>query len=403
MRWWLRGMILLGGLAPVGCVLGHRATPPIALVGFAPDGEMLATVVWQSFPPESAGSELRVWDLATGRERRDERRSLPYPLLEISEDERLVVRRASGGPTSLASLTRWPERVLLDGSYDVVGCTVALRANGRVLATAGDQGEAGRDTRVRLWDVATGRLLRTLDDGKACETMAFTPDGRTLVGVGGLRLAAWEVESGRSLAWTQQAGMIFAPLAVAPDGSTLAVQGAGGKLNVLDLADGHVRASFPFLQADTLVFDPDGRRLAVADEEKPVTVFDLAPGREVVRFTGHARPPLIGRAKRETNMYLTGLSLRTGVNLFPAANDLVTLTSNAVCALVFDPAGRRVASSDADGSARVWDAATGREQFRCEHRTEPSWAALGAAGGWAALCGVLACRRRRAGRADQRA
>jgi WD40 repeat protein len=354
----------------------------IGAVAFSPDGSVLATICYPQSPQPHA--ELRVWDLVTARERRPERRVVPDPLLIVTDgDERLVARAVDGGTQPLSELVRWPERLLLGGRVGGIGCLTALSLDGRTLATARHRVDLDKDTRVRLWDVATGRLVKTLDDGKLKAMLAFSPDGHILAGVWD-RLVAWDVGSGGVLGWSKVASLCVAPLTCAPDGSALAIQANGGKLNLLDITDGHVRATFNYVQADALAFSPDGRRLAVADDEL-VTVWDLGSLRPTARFEGHVRARVIEHIKEIDNT-VRRLARRTGLNL-------AISNANAVWSVAFSPDGRLAASCDLNGSARVWDTATGRERLRFDHRVDPPFWPLAAAWIWAAAWGAIALRR----------
>src|SRR5262249_26106976 len=190
------------------------------------------TVCYPQLPRPHA--EVRVWDLVTGRERRSERRVLPDPLLTVADGgERLVAQAVDGGTRPLADLARWPGRGLLGGRVGGGGCLRARAPDGRTLATARHRVDRDEDTPVRLWDVATGRLIKALDDGELVDMLAFSPDGHILAGARG-RLAAWDVGSGGVLGWPKAASLCVAPLTFAPDGSALVVQGDGGKLTLLD-------------------------------------------------------------------------------------------------------------------------------------------------------------------------
>ena len=78
---------------------------------------------------------------------------------------------------------------------------------------------------MRLWDAATGRLLRTLE-GHSDEVRAlvYSPDGRTLASCGG-ELKLWDPATGalrRTLKW----GVPVNAAAFSPDGKTLATGSA---------------------------------------------------------------------------------------------------------------------------------------------------------------------------------
>src|SRR5262245_46022294 len=62
-------------------------------------------------------------------------------------------------------------RALRHESY--VMC-LAFSPDGKALATLSQQG------RLRLWEVATGKLLQQVEHQGNCTSVAFSPDGKTL-------------------------------------------------------------------------------------------------------------------------------------------------------------------------------------------------------------------------------
>ena len=84
---------------------------------------------------------------------------------------------------------------------------------------------------VTLWDVATGRRLRTFGDhAEAVYSAAFSPDGTTLaLGFEDGSVALWDVTTGKQLRVlvehsdsTERPALPVIDLAFSPDGTTLA-------------------------------------------------------------------------------------------------------------------------------------------------------------------------------------
>jgi WD40 repeat protein len=86
---------------------------------------------------------------------------------------------------------------------------------------------------IRLWDVRTGRLLRTLVSRDNIEEATFAPDGKTLVSIGFreakaqndrhiYRMQVWDVRSGKLLRTLTNVPEGARTLVFAPDGKTLA-------------------------------------------------------------------------------------------------------------------------------------------------------------------------------------
>jgi len=149
---------------------------PVSSLAFDDDGRLQVS---------TDDGRVHVIDPKTGREARVE-----------SGEKR--VRRVVGPDGTVAVIRlntvtlRSPtgDRVILTGHRDRVHSAAFSRFGG-LLATA------SRDHDVRIWDVATGRLVRRLQHGTEVNDAQFSPDGRWLIAAAG-KAALWDV-AGREI------------------------------------------------------------------------------------------------------------------------------------------------------------------------------------------------------------
>src|SRR5262249_9529468 len=133
------------------------------------------------------------------------------------------------------------------GKQDLV-TRLAFAPDGTCLA-------AGSYTAVTVWDVAGGRVVRTLPGGANC--VAFSPDGTLLAGGGSQDrpIKLWDAASGKEIRTLQ----------------------------------GPIRAVRSDIQPNTLAFSPNGRLLASGSHDGAVKLWDVAEGKEL-RVLGGEKP-----------------------------------------------------------------------------------------------------------------
>jgi WD40 repeat protein len=253
-------------------------TVELRSMALSPDG---GTVV-----AGSDGGMVWVWDRPTGRVR---------PSLFVSATARAyqqrVVQRSKSLPRFLRVTPNYKEHVE----------AVAVSPDGRLLATASEDNAddgilTGRRPRermpfiVRLWELETGRLHRSLAGiFTNVAGLAFSPDGTGLAANDGPAVLLCDVATGE---WKQRlaghSGDVTC-LAWAADGSVLASGGQDGQLRLWDAAGGQERARLTGHAGAVhgVAFAPDSRTIASGGADGTVRLWSLAGSCELAALHAH--------------------------------------------------------------------------------------------------------------------
>jgi WD40 repeat protein len=224
---------------------------PVTSLAFSPEGRSLLVARMKpgaQFQGAGDGT-LTQWDLVEGRQTRraelrspvlsrDGRRvvcvdSRAFPKIEASVRDVQSGRelRAFSLPSPHSDQEIPPDwRELLAGDWGA-SSIVPIASERRMLALS-----IGPERAIRLYDLATGHLARTLAAPSECVAPSFSPDGRTLLSGVGSELWIWDVDSGKKLYSLPSRSGTVNSVACSGDGQAAAFGGGGGGVQVLDFS-----------------------------------------------------------------------------------------------------------------------------------------------------------------------
>jgi WD40 repeat protein len=205
-----------------------------------------------------------------------------------------------------------------DEPYGVNPTALAFSPDQRRVASGDTNGV------VKLWNVADGRLIRTISHPQQVTAVTFTPDGRRLLTVAGT-IRTWDAETGRLIHNFEESSRTTAVLAVSSDGLRVVTGSDDAAAREWDIASGrrikdyvHELGGGP---VSAVAFSQDRRLLATAHDAGFVRVWNTESG-ELVRT--------------------------------------VKGDDQTIVAVALSPDGARLLSYTTAGAISVWEVATGR-------------------------------------------
>ncbi len=354
-------LIDLGSGQTVAELAGHSDVPLGA--AFTDDGSRLLTIDFDQ--------TARIWD---GRDGHSiavlEGHEKPVIAGALSPDGKLAATASSDLTVRLWEAETGKELGRFQG-HNAGVWHLAFSPDGKRLVTA------SADSTARIWDVATRTSLATLKGHGEVERgvvqAMFSPDGQRVVTVGDDRtVRLWNAGDGTALGTVATVHAGEASAAFSPEGRRLATSAGDHTAQVWDVADPPPYPVIPAHDRDifAIAFSPDGQRFITASGDKTVRLWESATAKRIAVLAGHKGYP-VGAAFSRDGTRLVSWSF-DDIKSWDLANEklLATITGHTAFMYSVDlsPDGKRILSGAGDGSARLWDAETGKElgAFRAE-------------------------------------
>lgn len=303
-------------------LIGHK--DEVRSVAYSPDGNTLAT--------GSVDKTVRLWNVRTGKHVKTlTGHTASVSSIAFSPDGDMLISTSGNGIIRFWQVIRGQLINIVQGYRDLI----SYSPDGRTLLVTHDPDYIPHrkanvvtmvvlDTKyeVHMLDVIIGQVVKTLSSLYYVNCFAYSPDGKTIAICDGERFGLWDAITGKPLMTLGKGLPEVKSIAFSPEGDTIATVRWNGTIQWWNARTGENTKTFPssIVNSGTIRFSPNGKTIAIS-EGRELSLYNAESGKYLTTIQGHKD-------------YISGFA--------------------------FSPDSKTVASGSNDGTARLWDANTGK-------------------------------------------
>lgn len=286
--------------------------------------------------------------------------------LRFSQDGKLLLTAGNDNTLRVWDLASGMLRKTLRGhAGQVTSCAVA--PDGQQVLTG------SYDHQVKIWNIAgyeesrifQGQVVQGHND--AILSAVFSPDGRQILTASRDRTArAWDVTTGQELRAFREGHQFLASRAMfLPGAKQILTAGVDSTVRVWDMGTGtEVQTLAGTGPSAAVVLSRDGSQIITGSDDKSVKVWDTRSGKLLRKLEGHQGDVAAVAVSPDDSRFATGDALGRLRSWDAKSGNLqweVKAHGRNVTAVLFHPEGKRVLTASVDNTVAEWDATTGRE------------------------------------------
>jgi len=287
---------------------------------------------------------------------------------------------------------------------------VAYSPNGKQIISGSHKSSYGSHyfSEFTLWDVTTGKQIKSFSDRpehlNILSSFVISPDGKQILSGSYKAIKLWDVATGKLIGVTNESDNYFFSLVVSQDGKQIfsgsddktiriwdgkkhklrghskAVKSvalspdekqilSGSDDKTLKLWDNTTRKVIRTFKGHTgnvcsVAFSPDGKQIISGSSDKTIKLWDTATGQEIKTFSGHKASVFSVAFSPDGKKILSGSDDKT-IKLWDVMTGQVIKTfsehSNGVHTIAFSPDGKQFISGAYDSTIKLWNVGTAEE------------------------------------------